>query len=60
MLWRVGGLQLGFGLNIVTPRGFGISIGSGGVYPYIGGYGGYYGSYYRPYSGGWGYPGWRW
>jgi hypothetical protein len=53
-----GGYNSGFGLNVVTPRGFGISIGSGGVYPSYGGY--YGGSYYSPYYGGWGYPGWRW
>jgi hypothetical protein len=47
------GYNSGFGLNIVRPGGFGISIGTGGVYPYYGGY--YGGSYYRPY-----YRGWRW
>jgi hypothetical protein len=53
--WR--GYNSGFGFNVVTPRGVGISFSNGGVYPYFGGY--YGNSYYRPYYGGWGYPGWR-
>lgn len=68
-----GGYGTGWnGSNITIARpGFGITIGSGNVYPYYGGYGyarpyyGGYGSYYRPnynygYRGYRGYNGWRW
>lgn len=68
-----GGYNPGWsGTNVVIgrPGGFGISIGSGNVYPaYYGGYGynrsyyGGYNSFYRPSYGGYGYRGyngWRW